>query len=67
MVVSRDTTLSIYLIFEQHLSEQQMDLVLGDLLEVPGNRSFRDTIERLLYLHKLRRAKVKRNENHCNS
>jgi hypothetical protein len=54
MTASRDTVEIIYQVVKRHVSEQQLDAILEDLAEVPGNQSFRNTIRRLLDLHERR-------------
>jgi len=48
MVASNDTTVRlIYEVLKRHVSDDQMQAIIEDLMNVPGNKSFRDTIERL--------------------
>lgn len=47
MVASHETVEQIYMVVRKHVTGKQMELILRDLLEVPGNKSFRDTIGRL--------------------
>ena len=51
MVASYDTTISIYDIMRRHCSDKQLDMIIEDLTHVPGNKSFRETIERLVRYH----------------
>jgi hypothetical protein len=50
MVASKDTMKLIYEAVKRHVSDDQMQAIIDDLLTVPGNKSFRDTIERLAAL-----------------
>lgn len=48
MVASNDTTVRlIYEVLKRHVSDDQMQAIIEDLMNVPRNKSFRDTIERL--------------------
>jgi hypothetical protein len=51
MVVSNDTAMNIYRVLSQNCSAKQIRSILEDLAEVPGNQSFRDTVNRLRYIH----------------
>ena len=52
MVVSHDTALQIYeSLMKIGLTDIQVDKLLKLLSDIPGNRSFRETIMRLDYLH----------------
>ena len=56
MTASRDTMLGTYTVLNRYLTRKQITLVLEDLREVHGNRSFKETIEGLLNLHRRRLA-----------
>jgi hypothetical protein len=47
VAVSDLTAEMIYKVVRKHVSDQQMRVILKDLLGVPGNKSFRDTIGKL--------------------
>ena len=47
MVASRDTVEQIIAVVRRHVSGDQLRAIVRDLGEVPGNKSFRETIERL--------------------
>ena len=51
MVASYDTVDKLYMIMRRHLSYKVLNEIMLDLTTVPGNKSFRDTVERLLRLH----------------
>jgi hypothetical protein len=56
MAVSRDTALSIYTVLTRYLTIRQIRLVLDDLGEVPGNQSFRETVNLLQRIHSRKAA-----------
>jgi hypothetical protein len=47
MVASYNTVEQIYRIMQKHCTDQQIEKIIDDLLQVPGNDSFRRTINRL--------------------
>jgi hypothetical protein len=47
MVVAHDTVEQILQVVLRHVSKRTARRIVADLLEVPGNQSFRDTIRRL--------------------
>jgi len=47
MAASHDTVEQIYLIIKRHVSDDQLEAIIDELLQVPGNKSFRETIRRL--------------------
>lgn len=47
MVASYDTVERIYKAVRNHVTDKQMEKIVDELLQVPGNKSFRDTIIRL--------------------
>jgi hypothetical protein len=51
MVAPYDTTMGIYAVLTRYLTSRQIRLVLDDLVNVPGNKSFRDTLVRLQHIH----------------
>lgn len=50
MAASHETVDKIYEAVRKHVSDDQMRRIVDELLDVPGNKSFRDTIERLAAL-----------------
>lgn len=48
MVASNDTVDRVFAVVERHVDRATLSKILTDLTEVPGNKSFRDTIERLV-------------------
>ena len=52
MVVSYDTAIEIHRAFTRHCTARQVRLVLEDLANIPGNRSFRETVLRLQHVHR---------------
>jgi hypothetical protein len=63
MVISKDTADGIYTVFKRYLTARQIRLILDDLAQLPGNQSFRDTVSRLLYIHSVKTAIGKEDEN----
>jgi hypothetical protein len=57
MVAGQDTVDKIYKVMKRNLNKVQLNCVIQELLTVPGNKSFRDTIQRLQDLH---RQEIKR-------
>jgi hypothetical protein len=51
MVISNDTAMNIYRVLTKNCSAKQIRSIIEDLAEVPGNQSFRDTVNRLRYIH----------------
>ena len=47
MPASRDTVEAVPEVVRRHVSEQQLRRIVRDLLDVPGNASFRETIRRM--------------------
>lgn len=47
MTVSYDTVEAIYAVLHKHCTDEQVELIVTDLLKVPGNQSFRETVKRL--------------------
>lgn len=47
MVASYDTVEAIYRTVRKHVSDEQMEGIIDELLLLPGNKSVRDTIRRL--------------------
>ena len=47
MVASYDTISQIMEVVKRHVTEAQLRRILQELLEVPGSKSFRDTVQRL--------------------
>lgn len=47
MVASRDTVARVIEVLERELSPIMLERVATRLLDVPGNQSFRETVERL--------------------
>jgi hypothetical protein len=56
MVVSELTAEKIYQVVRKHVSERQMSYILKDLMEVPGNVSFRETVVKLMNIDALHRT-----------
>ena len=42
----------IYSVIRKHVTDTQIRLILEDLISMPGNQSFRDTVGRLMELEK---------------
>jgi hypothetical protein len=42
----------IYSVIRKHVTDTQIRLILEDLISMPGNKSFRDTVGRLMELEK---------------
>jgi hypothetical protein len=58
MVASYDTIVGIYDIMRKHCTKEQLDKIILDLMDIRGNKSFRESIDRLADLHKeMRRRK----------
>ena len=47
-----DTDQLIYTVIRRHVTDAQISLILEDLISLPGNKSFRDTVGRLMELEK---------------
>jgi hypothetical protein len=47
MAASNDTVREIAKVLRRHVDQATLERVVHDLLEVPGNKSFRDAIEML--------------------
>jgi hypothetical protein len=47
MVVSHETIDQIIRVIAKHVDRATLKKIVDELKEVPGNRSFRDTVERL--------------------
>jgi 6-phosphogluconate dehydrogenase len=62
MVASNYTVDKLYTILRKHLTNKTINAIIIDLASVPGNKSFRDTVQRLQDLHQFnmrtRRAKL---------
>ena len=52
MVASFDTIERIFEVMVRHCTPEQIAAIVQDLQSVPGNKSFRDTIERLALLQR---------------
>ena len=52
MVVSYDTAIEIHRAFTRHCTARQVRLILEDLANIPGNRSFRETVLRMQNIHR---------------
>lgn len=50
MVASYDTVEQVYRAVRRHVTDEQMEAIVDDLLQISGNKSFRDTIKRLAVL-----------------
>jgi hypothetical protein len=48
MAISQDTTEAILNVVMRHVTRDQLQAILQDLAEVPGNASFRASVEKLL-------------------
>jgi hypothetical protein len=55
VVASKDTVELIYEVLRHHVSSEQMEAIIADLQQVPGNKSFRDTVSRLVQLDTMKR------------
>jgi hypothetical protein len=44
-VVSKDTLEKIMVVMKHHLTPSQVRAIIAELNEVPGNKSFRDTVK----------------------
>ena len=51
MVASNNTVEEIYKLVQKYVPKNRIAGFLLELREVPGNKSFRDTIDRLCALH----------------
>jgi hypothetical protein len=51
VIESFATIEAIYKVVRKNVSAQQMEKIIDDLLQVPGNQSFRETIERLVAIN----------------
>jgi hypothetical protein len=47
MAARRDTVEAVLEVVRRHVSEQQLRRIVRDLLDVPGNAAFRETIRRM--------------------
>jgi hypothetical protein len=47
MVASNQTIEAIYSAVRRHVTDEQMQSIIADLLKIAGNKSFRDTVKRL--------------------
>jgi len=47
MAARRDAVEAVLEVVRRHVSEQQLRRIVRDLLDVPGNASFRETIRRM--------------------
>jgi hypothetical protein len=47
MAASDDTVRDIVNVLRRHVDEATLEKIINELLDVPGNKSFRDTIEML--------------------
>ena len=47
MSASYDTMIRIHNVLLKYVDSRKLDAMLRDLLEIPGNRSFRESIQRL--------------------
>ena len=52
MVASNYTVDKLYAILRKHLTNKTINAIIIDLASVPGNKSFRDTVQRLQELHR---------------
>jgi hypothetical protein len=50
MAASFETIDAIYKVIRKHCTDEQVQRIIADLQEGPGNKSFRDFIERLARL-----------------
>ena len=48
MAASWDTVKAIYTVMRRHVTDEQIQKILVDLYNIDGNKSFRDTIYRLV-------------------
>jgi hypothetical protein len=62
MVASFDTVAEIAKVIRRHVSDEAYRKILDDLMAVPGNKSFRDTIMRLHALHVMRETSLERSK-----
>jgi hypothetical protein len=63
MVVSEMTAEMIYRVVRKHVTDRQMSYILKDLMEVPGNVSFRETVVKLMNIdamHRVNRSGIER-------
>lgn len=47
MTASYKTVEAVYSAVRRYVTDRQMELIIDDLLQIPGNKSFKDTIKRL--------------------
>jgi hypothetical protein len=47
MAASYETVKAIYKAVRRHVTDEQLEKIVNDLRQIPGNKSFRDTIKRL--------------------
>ena len=50
MVASYDTVTAIFRVMQKHCSPEQIRKIVEELKTVPGNKSFRETVERLEFM-----------------
>jgi hypothetical protein len=48
IMVSRETLEKIMAVMKRHLTPSQVRAIVGDLNEVPGDKSFRDTVRAMV-------------------
>lgn len=58
MVISNDTVKQVYWLLRQHVSEPELSRLISQLHSVPGNRSFRTSIELLGQMHKSEKRRI---------
>ena len=58
-MISQETAQAVLRVISKHVSESQMHMILKDLLRVPGNESFKDSVRRLLAESAARRLERK--------
>ena len=51
MVASWDSMKAVYDVMKKHVTDGQMHKILQDLSDIDGNKSFRDSIRRLVRHH----------------
>ena len=52
MVASVDTITQVIQVVRKHVSDETMQVIIQELLQVPGNKSFQDTVQRMADLTK---------------
>lgn len=50
-MITIKTAQQILAVVKKHVGQEKMDAILKDLRDIPGNKSFRDTIEMLSKLY----------------